>query len=37
MFLVTFENGMTTIMTTKELIAAKAWLLAVNANWERIS
>lgn len=35
-YLVTFASGITTTMTAEELIAKKAWLLAIGANWERI-
>ena len=37
MFIITFESGMTTTMTAEQLIASKAWLLSIGAEWERIS
>jgi len=37
MWLITYQNGITTTMTTKELIAAKARLLAIGADWKKIS
>lgn len=35
-YIVTFTSGLTTIMDAKELIAKKAWLLSIGAEWQRI-
>lgn len=36
MYTITFRSGITTTMTTEQLIANKPWLLAVGAEWHRI-
>ena len=35
-YLVTYENGITTIMSQKELISKKQLLLNIGAEWEEI-
>lgn len=35
-YLVTFESGLTTVMPEDKLIACKAWLLSIGADWKAI-